>query len=831
MIFSVTVIPATATANSEDTYITSDESSISDETFDLPDIVDSQEATENDYVGRVNSEEKDLYTFIFKNGNGTNTMRVYSHPVKYISKDGTVRDISLDIKKNSDGVFVTADHEIITSFERKLTDGISLKYNDVDVTLIPKLSVDAPPTASLSTDSRKVTYKLNDTTSYVYELTYAGFKEDIVVSEYTGQTEYKFRIYTNGLTLHEESESFFLIDERGTVKATIGDIIVFTADERNNTMGSMTYSTIKENREYELTIHLDPEYLADDDTAYPIRIDPTVEISYDNNGAGAIEDVTVNQSTTFGGTSGSLYVGRRPDGSLSRALMRFPNLEMPVPFSPMILSAQVELRDIMCQGNEDMTIECYSYTESCSNWSESGTTTWSGVGASCYNTLLDSHLVSYGQGNISSQRYAFDITDIAKLWADGSSSPSKGLVFKASSAFEGQSGSGIQYWYKTFASYNRATNKPSLKISYETKAVFTIRQTNYLIASSQGIGGATFSTSLGSLTGNNMWCVEYIPEHDSFSIVSMGIRGTNGVYPCEIYNTDTVVGLGIQAKNSSYHRYIISKTSVGGFSIKNEAYDNYLSVSGLSLSLSSYINSTAIFGFTRIDTSIFTDFRTGAYLSGMVDGVAHIKILLDSSIYGHDLFKDNDFSAALWWNGMSENVIIYGPNDAVPSGIMPFYVTFAADTGLNMHQYGATVPDGIPFSVFYELDMSEQKSRLNSDWHSVTIYLNGNTSSTNNAFYRNIADSYKRERHINKIICHEMGHALKLVHPNESRTNGNKHWYTGCRDDYPNNMSVYSVMNSGLFYSEIDILTASVPQAHDCINLISKWKYHINCTH
>ena len=42
-----------------------------------------------------------------------------------------------------------------------------------------------------------------------------------------------------------------------TSKATIGDIIVFTADERNNAMGSMTYETVRANQEYVLTIHLD----------------------------------------------------------------------------------------------------------------------------------------------------------------------------------------------------------------------------------------------------------------------------------------------------------------------------------------------------------------------------------------------------------------------------------------------------------------------------------------------------------------------------------------------------------------------------------------------
>ena len=43
------------------------------EVFELPDIVDPGEAQANGYVGRVEAEEKDLYTFVFANGDGTNT--------------------------------------------------------------------------------------------------------------------------------------------------------------------------------------------------------------------------------------------------------------------------------------------------------------------------------------------------------------------------------------------------------------------------------------------------------------------------------------------------------------------------------------------------------------------------------------------------------------------------------------------------------------------------------------------------------------------------------------------------------------------------------------
>ena len=484
---AMSMLPGFAPANAVTTVTTTAADS---EVFELPDIVDSVEAKENDYVGRVEAEEKDLYTFVFANGDGTNTMRIYSHPVKYVADDGSIRDISLDIEAKRGGGFVTADHEIITTFESKLTEGVSLEYNDIELTLVPAPGTGVAPTAELSSDGKVVTYEMNDNTSFVYELTYAGFKEDIVVEEYTGQTEYEFTLFTNGLTLCEEYGSYYLADAEGNIEATIGDIIVFTADERNNTMGSMTYETVRANQEYVLTIHLDADYLADEDTVYPIRIDPTIEINYDNNGAGAIEDVTINQNSTFSGTSGSLYVGRHPAGSLSRVLMRFPNLSLSGISANQITAATVEIRDLMCQGDEDITVECRIYSAGSPSWSEAGTTTWSSVGTAYLGSLLDSHVISYGQGNVGNHRYSFDIIMATRLWATGKLSPSKGLVFKANSAFENQTGDAVETWYKTFASYNRSSNQPSLTISY------TVNPTSVTISpttASATVGGSDYT--------------------------------------------------------------------------------------------------------------------------------------------------------------------------------------------------------------------------------------------------------------------------------------------------------------------------------------------------
>ena len=87
---------------------------------------------------------------------------------------------------------------IIAYFGASITDGMKLEYDDVKVSM-KVLDENENVNADLSDDGKKLTYAVDDKTSYVYSLTYLGIKEDIVVSEYTGQTEYKFSLFTNGL--------------------------------------------------------------------------------------------------------------------------------------------------------------------------------------------------------------------------------------------------------------------------------------------------------------------------------------------------------------------------------------------------------------------------------------------------------------------------------------------------------------------------------------------------------------------------------------------------------------------------------------------------------
>lgn len=430
------------------------------ENYFIPDIIDDEEAS--DYLGRLKENEKDLYTLIFVNNDGTNTMRVFGHPVKYLEKDGSVKDISLSLKKESNGSFVSAEHMVNITFNPCLNDGISLKYEDIDVLMKSAYRCDK---ANISESKKEITYDVDKDTSFVYSLTYAGLKENIIVNEYTGQTQYDFIFNTNGLHPIRKNGSIFLANKDDCIKVNIGDVLVYSADEKHNAIAELYYETLIKDQEYRFTIVLDPDYLKE--TIYPIIIDPTIEIKYSSDGAGAIEDITLNQFYTLSGSSSNLYVGRDTNTSLNRTLMRFPNLSLNNISSSQILSAYVELTDIAPVNNQDIIVECYIYKQNAPAWTESGTTTWSGVGNNYIGDYLDEQIISSGNGNAGTNKYSFSIYSAAKKWALETQNPARGLVFKADDEFEAQTGNSIQYYKKTFASYNRITDAPSLKIVYK----------------------------------------------------------------------------------------------------------------------------------------------------------------------------------------------------------------------------------------------------------------------------------------------------------------------------------------------------------------------------
>ncbi len=457
---------------------------------DLPEAVEVKDSDKYGHIKRLYDEEDDLQSLVFGNSDGSETKYLYEYPVKYEDEEGEIKDISMDIEASdkNDGSYVTQDNSIITTFGEDISKGICLDFENISVKMEPVGFKSKK--AKLSDDGKKIEYSINNNISIEYSLTYTGVKEDIVVKKYTGQTEFEFYLYTGGLELFKNNEQYYLRDALGEIKVNIGDVIIFTADERNNAMGEMKYEIIEENSKYKVTICVDKDYLKDPKTVYPIKIDPTIEINY-NSGSKAIEDVTINSLAGSDGSSGSLYVGKRSGFGISRTLLKFPGLNLSGKKSIDIRSANVQIRDLLCESTP-VIVYCSAFTGN--EWSES-TANWSNVSPGNIGMSLSSRTISYAEGVKQSvaHRYSFDITSYVKAITENRFSQSKGVMFRTSATDEASGA------FKTFASFNRSSYQPSVVVTYVVPNTKTWTNVN-----AQG----------GQFTGNDLCC--------AFTVASTG---------------------------------------------------------------------------------------------------------------------------------------------------------------------------------------------------------------------------------------------------------------------------------------------------------------------
>lgn len=284
---------------------------------EIPDIINYNDVINKGHFERVIDKEENLNTMVFNNIDGTQSCYIFNHPVKYIDESGKVKDKSMLIETdNKNSGFSSKASDIDTFLSDDLSDGIHLKYNNVNIKMIPDFLEEDDINGELSEDCKSVTYKCNDMMSLKYELTYQGFKENIVLHEYNGVNEFSFTLITNGLALRkDESEHLNLYDKTDSAVANIGEIIVFDSSQKS-CIGDVSYQTIQENQEYTLTISVHDSFLTDESIVYPVYIDPTIEIDYYHygmiqyDGGPAIQHCTIS-SDDVNSYNDTMIVGKK----------------------------------------------------------------------------------------------------------------------------------------------------------------------------------------------------------------------------------------------------------------------------------------------------------------------------------------------------------------------------------------------------------------------------------------------------------------------------------------------------------------------------------------
>ena len=150
-------------------------------------------------------------------------------------------------------------------------------------------------------------------------------------------------------------------------------------------------------------------------------------------------------------------------------------------------------------------------------------------------------------------------------------------------------------------------------------------------------------------------------------------------------------------------------------------------------------------------------------------------------------------------------MVIYGPGDSVPSGVSPYVVRIKGfEKQLDEKNENAVA------QFLAKLDDSDVDIWQNYDNGEIQLDVRSEGRMGN-------ADANLRIY----VLAHELGHALKLAHPDESENIAN---VSNGRGAYAIEGNVASVMNSGGIY-DTEKNAALSPTTHDIINFKNKWGY------
>ena len=464
----------------------------------LPDSLDAETIIADGYVARLNSEEQSLSEIVLEKEDGTRSLYLFGENVKYIDENGDVADKSNNAVRRGNA-YVNEGNDVEVILPATLTAGIAVTGDELNITMKPladKIGRSLSPAVKTADDTVVYSDVFDSSTNIEYTYTYGGVKENIILESYNGKNSFDYEITTGGLSLYEDKGTLLLADESGDVKAILGEVIVFSADNKNNTFGKYKVEELEKNNRYKVTLTVDKEYLTDPDTKYPVKIDPYIKSNKDNL---SIQDLQVfkgkdgkGTSETSLGTSGVSRVGWT-DWGACRTLIKIGNrtaITNNIIDSSQVISAYIEIRDLMCQ-SVSTPVVCAQFKGN--NWTEKDVKTWNALNAGSAGSPLEiyrpsdtnnkSHAYSVksdggcsirtseGYGN---QWYAWNITPTVKNWLNNSSNMQKGLVFMtASTTYETAN---YAKYMKTFSSMQgNADYKPYVVIEYNSKvAVKTI---------------------------------------------------------------------------------------------------------------------------------------------------------------------------------------------------------------------------------------------------------------------------------------------------------------------------------------------------------------------
>ena len=423
--------------------------------------IESDKKEKSPIVGEV-TDKRDENTKVFERRDGSYTAVITSDPIHY-DDNGEWKEIDNTLVKTNNKI-TNKENSFSVDFPTLIDSNSTVSVADGDSTLsfsmnnigtsaavIDNSAVEGTPELlqSINTGSAVEYKNIADNTNLKYELNSDALKESIILnSKPTAANEYSYTVSSSGsMTLN--SDGSVNVYDNSEVKFIISAPYMFDAE--NNTSYDVSVS-LTENSDSTYTLKYVPnsEWLLSKDRVYPVTIDPTVKVNQQR------KMVTAQVGTCSASEDARTryyYLQKNSENSTELYMRLTDDFLSNLGINYIITGAEVSLNCIAL--GDDDTISVHEINKP---WDAATTEFVSKVPA-----VLDFNVI---RGGASTQRYVWDITDLANKWSLGLKT-NYGVVFTPYK----DSSCNTQIFNET--SLNYTVHRPWFEIDYVEPNRFT----------------------------------------------------------------------------------------------------------------------------------------------------------------------------------------------------------------------------------------------------------------------------------------------------------------------------------------------------------------------
>ena len=429
----------------------------------------------------------------FRLRNGNFMAVTYDHPIHKLDPDtGKYVDVTSEVNETE------TDYETLTDrFKARLPKAVGKKRfvtlekdgREISFRLVPKGASHRKNAVALF--SRKpmpdpweignrpsFTYAKADT--YIdlqYDVSDDGVKESIILSKDPGYKIFSFELKLKGLApaLSEDGKTVSLLREGETPDTETPEMKIppaFMQDANDAFCDDIHYELRTENGETFLDLVLDTDWLSDPERAFPVVIDPRVEISRFSGNNLKMAEVCSNGSTVSAENATAYRrVGIDDNGNVHRILIDFDLPELAEGFKITkagLLLSQKEFAS--CESIDDYTIHAVSLNGS----TPVSSLTWASVEAlPISNNTID---VLSGFYRHASTAIEIDLTQTMRSWYTNTNTP-HGIMIKKASEEPVYCDDGYCATYlDLYSLYGSYSYRPKLYVEYTNSDLYADHQ-------------------------------------------------------------------------------------------------------------------------------------------------------------------------------------------------------------------------------------------------------------------------------------------------------------------------------------------------------------------